>query len=58
MSDKKIGVGFGVMILNAEGEVLLGRRHEDPGSGMWTWCRGQALTENVPTFVTRRHGPG
>lgn len=30
MGDKKIGTGFGVMILNKEGNVLLGRRHEDP----------------------------
>ncbi len=30
MDEKKIGTGFGVMILNSEGKVLLGRRHKDP----------------------------
>jgi ADP-ribose pyrophosphatase YjhB (NUDIX family) len=27
---KKVGAGFGVIIVNAEGKVLLGRRHPDP----------------------------
>lgn len=27
---KRVGAGFGVMILNKEGKVLLGRRHPDP----------------------------
>lgn len=48
MSDKKIGVGFGVMILR-EGKVLLGRRHDDPekadsllkGAGTWTMPGGK-----------------
>lgn len=45
---KKIGVGFGVMILR-EGKVLLGMRHEDPekassalhGEGTWTMPGGK-----------------
>lgn len=50
MSDvtKKIGVGFGVMILK-EGKVLLGQRHVDPakadselhGEGTWTMPGGK-----------------
>lgn len=48
MNDKKVGVGFGVMLLN-EGKVLLGRRHEDPekadsllnGAGTWTMPGGK-----------------
>jgi ADP-ribose pyrophosphatase YjhB (NUDIX family) len=27
---KKVGAGFGVIIVNKEGKVLLGRRHPDP----------------------------
>ncbi|MCC2630492.1 MAG: MutT/nudix family protein 7,8-dihydro-8-oxoguanine triphosphatase [Candidatus Paceibacter sp.] len=27
---KRVGAGFGVIILNKEGKVLLGRRHPDP----------------------------
>lgn len=46
--NKKIGVGFGVMILK-EGKVLLGKRHEDPdkasslleGAGTWTMPGGK-----------------
>lgn len=40
--EKKIGVGFGVMILR-DGKVLLWQRHEDPDKadselhGEWTW---------------------
>ena len=49
MSDKKMGVGFGVMILNEKGEVLLGLRNEDPdkadsllqGEGTWTMPGGK-----------------
>lgn len=49
MSDKKVGVGFGVMILNDTGQVLLGKRHEDPdkadselaGEGTWTMPGGK-----------------
>ncbi|NQU79698.1 NUDIX domain-containing protein [Candidatus Woesearchaeota archaeon] len=45
---KKVGVGFGVMILK-EGKVLLGKRHEDPekassllnGAGTWTMPGGK-----------------
>ena len=45
---KKVGVGFGVMILK-EGKVLLGKRHEDPqkassllhGEGSWTMPGGK-----------------
>ncbi len=46
--DKKIGVGFGVMLIK-EGKILLGRRHEDPekassalkGAGTWTMPGGK-----------------
>ncbi len=46
---KKIGVGFGVMIINKENQVLLGRRHENPEkadsefrvSGVWTMPGGK-----------------
>ncbi len=46
---KKFGVGFGVMMLNSEGKLLLGRRHEDPdkadselrGEGTWTMPGGK-----------------
>jgi 8-oxo-dGTP diphosphatase len=45
---KKIGVGFGVMILK-NGKILLGKRHEDPekassqlkGAGTWTMPGGK-----------------
>jgi len=45
---KKVGVGFGVMILH-EGKVLLGKRNEDPvkassmlnGAGRWTMPGGK-----------------
>ncbi len=48
MNDKKVGVGFGVMLLK-DGKVLLGRRHEDPekadslmnGAGTWTMPGGK-----------------
>jgi ADP-ribose pyrophosphatase YjhB (NUDIX family) len=44
---KKMGIGFGVMVLR-EGKVLLGHRHEDPekasslmhGEGTWTMPGG------------------
>lgn len=47
-SDKKVGVGFGVMILK-DNKVLLGKRHEDPdkadsevhGEGTWTMPGGK-----------------
>lgn len=46
--DKKVGVGFGVMILR-DGKVLLGKRHDDPvkadsllhGEGTWTMPGGK-----------------
>ena len=46
--DKKIGVGFGVMLLK-DGKILLGKRHEDPekasselnGAGKWTMPGGK-----------------
>ena len=46
--DRKVGVGFGVMILK-DGKVLLGKRHEDPvkassllnGAGTWTMPGGK-----------------
>ncbi len=48
MESKKVGVGFGVMVLR-EGKVLLGRRHVDPakadselhGEGTWTMPGGK-----------------
>jgi 8-oxo-dGTP diphosphatase len=48
MENKKVGVGFGVMILR-EGKVLLGKRHENPekadselaGAGTWTMPGGK-----------------
>ena len=48
MSDKKVGAGFGVMLLK-DGRVLLGKRHEDPekassllkGEGTWTMPGGK-----------------
>lgn len=47
MGDKKIGVGFGVIILR-DNKILLGKRHEDPtkadselhGEGTWTMPGG------------------
>jgi 8-oxo-dGTP diphosphatase len=50
MSDaKKIGVGFGVMVLNDEGQILLGHRNDDGekadsalhGEGTWTMPGGK-----------------
>jgi 8-oxo-dGTP diphosphatase len=46
--EKKIGVGFGVMILK-DNKILLGRRHDDPekassllnGAGKWTMPGGK-----------------
>jgi 8-oxo-dGTP diphosphatase len=46
--DRKIGVGFGVMMLRS-GKVLLGKRHDDPekassllnGAGKWTMPGGK-----------------
>ena len=46
--DKKIGVGFGVMLLR-DNKILLGKRHEDPqkassllkGAGTWTMPGGK-----------------
>lgn len=46
--NKKMGIGFGVMILR-DGKVLLGKRHEDPkkassflhGEGSWTMPGGK-----------------
>jgi 8-oxo-dGTP diphosphatase len=45
---KRVGVGFGVMVLR-DGKVLLGKRHEDPekassalhGEGTWTMPGGK-----------------
>jgi 8-oxo-dGTP diphosphatase len=50
MSDKpKVGVGFGVMVLNNRKQILLGHRHVDPekasslmhGEGSWTMPGGK-----------------
>jgi len=48
MENKKIGVGFGVMLFR-NGKILLGKRHEDPekassllkGAGTWTMPGGK-----------------
>ena len=48
MMNKKVGAGFGVMLLR-DGKVLLGRRHVDPGkadsllhgAGTWTMPGGK-----------------
>ncbi len=48
MENKKIGVGFGVMLLKG-GKILLGKRHDDPqkasselhGEGTWTMPGGK-----------------
>ena len=45
----KIGAGFGVLLLNKEGQILLGLRHDDPdkadselhGEGTWTMPGGK-----------------
>jgi len=50
MVDKKrVGAGFGIMLLNEFGQVLLGLRHDDPekadsllhGEGTWTMPGGK-----------------
>jgi len=49
MEEKKIGVGFGVMMLNKDGKILLGKRNEDSdkasselsGEGTWTMPGGK-----------------
>jgi 8-oxo-dGTP diphosphatase len=48
MADKKMGMGFGIMILK-DNKVLLGKRHDDPekassalhGEGTWTMPGGK-----------------
>lgn len=48
MTDKKMGMGFGIMILK-DNKVLLGKRHDDPekadsllhGEGQWTMPGGK-----------------
>jgi len=48
MDEKKVGAGFGIMLLR-DGKVLLGRRHVDPekadsllhGAGSWTMPGGK-----------------
>ena len=48
MEKKRVGAGVGVMILNKDGKVLLGKRHDDPqkadsalhGEGTWTMPGG------------------
>ena len=48
MENKKVGVGFGVMMMRGE-KILLGRRHADPnkadselhGEGSWTMPGGK-----------------
>jgi len=49
MAGEKVGVGFGIMLLNSKEQVLLGRRHVDPekadselsGEGTWTMPGGK-----------------
>ena len=52
MGEKGVtGAGFGVMLLNKDGHVLLGRRHADPekadselhGEGTWTMPGGKVI---------------
>lgn len=46
---KKVGAGFGVIVKNSAGEILFGKRHEDPekadsalkGAGTWTLPGGK-----------------
>lgn len=46
---KRVGAGVGVMILNKEGKLLLGKRHDDPekassmlrGEGTWSMPGGK-----------------
>jgi len=46
---QKIGVGFGVMLMRADGQILLGKRNDDPekassalhGEGTWTMPGGK-----------------
>ncbi len=69
MDKKKVGVGFGVMILNKEGKVLLGKRHEDAhkadselkGEGTWTMPGGklhfqESFEEGAKREVTEETG--
>lgn len=52
--NKKVGVGFGVMILK-DGEILLGKRHKDPekadsalhGEGTWTMPEERLSSEKL-----------
>ena len=47
--EKRVGVGVGVLLLNRDGKVLLGKRHSDPekagsllkGAGTWTMPGGK-----------------
>lgn len=49
MSKNKIGVGFGIIVINQENKILLGKRHDDPekadsdlhGEGSWTMPGGK-----------------
>ena len=61
MDNKRVGVGFGVMILSG-GKILLGKRHHDPrradselhGEGTWTMPGGKLeFGESLETGATR-----
>ena len=61
MEHKRVGVGFGVMILN-NGKILLGQRHFDPnkadselhGEGTWTMPGGKLeFGESLETGAVR-----
>jgi len=49
MAIDRIGVGFGILVLNSSGKILLGRRNDNPekaksalhGEGTWTFPGGK-----------------
>lgn len=66
--NNRVGVGFGVLIINKEGKILLGKRHEDPdkadselhGEGTWTMPGGkmefgEGIEEGVRACLETHH---
>ncbi len=61
MENKKVGVGFGIMILK-DNKILLGQRHVDPkkadselhGEGTWTMPGGKLHFGETPEKGARR----